>query len=60
MKAIQQLYVAAAKVKPFDAARLHEKLEFFVMSTASDPARGLLELRSEFWSFVEMSAQTSG
>jgi hypothetical protein len=56
---IERVDVAAAKVKPFDAARLHEKLEFLVMSMAGDPARGLLQLRSGFWSFIETSAQAS-
>jgi hypothetical protein len=57
---IERADVAAAKVRPFDAARLYEKLEFLVMSTAGDPARGLLQLRSGFWSFVETPSSVSG
>jgi len=41
-------------VRPFDARRLHEKLEFLVMSFARDTFAGLLSLRSEFWSFIEI------
>jgi hypothetical protein len=52
---IERLEIAPAAVKPFDASHLHEKLEFLVMAVIGDPARGLLELRSGFWSFVETS-----
>ena len=54
---ITRLAIAPAAVKPFDASRLHDKLEFLVMSVAGDPAPGLLELRSGFWSFVETAAK---
>jgi hypothetical protein len=54
---ITRFGIAPDAVKPFDASRLHEKLEFLVMSVAGDPARGLLELRSGFWSFVETAAK---
>ena len=57
---IERVDVAAAKVRPFDAGRLYQKLEFLVMSMAGDPARGLLQLRSGFWSFVETSAPAGG
>jgi hypothetical protein len=57
---IERVDVAPAAVKPFDASRLHEKLEFIVMSVVGDPARGLLELRSGFWSFVETAARPGG
>jgi hypothetical protein len=57
---IERVDVAASAVKPFDSARLHEKLEFIVMSVVGDPARGLLELRSGFWSFVETTARATG
>jgi hypothetical protein len=52
---IERVDVSAAAVRPFDSARLHEKLEFLVMSMVGDPARGLLELASGYWSFVETS-----
>jgi hypothetical protein len=54
---IERFEISPTAVKPFDSSRLHEKLEFLVMSVVGDPARGLLELRSGFWSFVETSAQ---
>jgi hypothetical protein len=57
---IERVEVPAGKVKPFDAARLHEKLEFLVMSMAGDPTLGLLQLRSGFWSFVDTSARANG
>jgi hypothetical protein len=57
---IEPIAVAPSAVKPFDAARLHEKLEFLVMSTVGDPASGLLQLRSGFWSFVETRAPLGG
>ena len=46
--------VSPMAVRPFDAARLREKLEFLVMSFPRDVCGGLLQLRSEFWSFVEL------
>jgi hypothetical protein len=54
---IQRIEISPSAVKPFDSSRLHEKLEFLVMSVAGDPARGLLQLRSGFWSFVETSSR---
>jgi hypothetical protein len=59
---VERVDVKAATVKPFDSARLHEKLEFLVMSVVGDAARGLLQLTSGYWSFVEMSdaVETSG
>jgi hypothetical protein len=51
---IEHVEVAPHTVKPFDASKLREKLEFLVMSAVGDPFRGLLELRSGFWSFVEL------
>ena len=57
---IERVAVAPSAVKPFDARRLHEKLEFIVMSVVGDPARGLLQLRSGFWSFVETPAPAGG
>jgi hypothetical protein len=47
-------------VRPFDSARLHQKLEFLVMSVAGDPCRSLLALRSGFWSFVEVPSGGDG
>jgi hypothetical protein len=52
---IEPVEVPPNAVRPFDSARLHEKLEFLVMSVAADPCRSLLELRSGFWSFVEIA-----
>jgi hypothetical protein len=57
---IERVEVPPAAVRPFDSARLHEKLEFIVMSVVGDPARGLLQLRSGFWSFVETQARAGG
>jgi hypothetical protein len=57
---IERVDVAPSAVKPFDSTRLHEKLEFIVMSVVGDPARGLLELRSGFWSFVETAGRATG
>ena len=54
---IERADVPHAAVRPFDAAKLHEKLEFLVMSVLGDRARGLLELQSGFWSFVETSTR---
>jgi len=50
--------VSPMAVRPFDAARLREKLEFLVMSFPRDVCGGLLQLRSEFWSFVELPPST--
>jgi hypothetical protein len=51
---IEQAEIPPGRVKPFDSNRLHEKLEFLVTSIVGDPFRGLLALRSAFWSFVEV------
>jgi hypothetical protein len=50
--------VSPTAVRPFDASRLREKLEFLVMSFPRDVCAGLLQLRSEFWSFVELPTST--
>ena len=55
---IEAAEIPPRAVKPFDSARLRDKLEFLVMSVAGDPCRSLLALRSGFWSFVEISAQS--
>jgi hypothetical protein len=52
---IEPAEIPPSAVKPFDSARLRDKLEFLVMSVAGDPCRSLLALRSGFWSFVEVS-----
>lgn len=52
---VERVDVSPGAVKPFDSRRLHEKLEFIVMSVAGDAARGLLQLASGYWSFVETS-----
>ena len=51
---IEVAEVPPLAVRPFDARRLHEKLEFLVMSFARERCDGLLGLRSEFWSFIEI------
>lgn len=51
---IERAAIAPGAAKPFDAARLYDKLEFLVMSVARNTYRELLELRSGFWSFVEL------
>ena len=53
---IERVEVAPQLVKPFDAGKLHEKLDFLVMSGVGDPFRALTQLRSGFWSFVEIKA----
>jgi hypothetical protein len=55
---IESVEVPPAAVRPFDASRLREKLAFLVTSFAQDTCVGLLQLRSEFWSFVEVEAVT--
>ena len=51
---IERTAIAPGAAAPFDAARLYQKLEFLVISVARDPYRELLELRSGFWSFVQV------
>lgn len=51
---IERIAIAPGTTEPFDAARLYDKLEFLVMSVGRDPCRELLELRSGFWSFVQL------
>lgn len=54
---IVRVEVAPRSVKPFDATKLHEKLDFLVMSAVGDPFRTLQELRSGFWSFVAIEGE---
>jgi hypothetical protein len=56
---IERVAVAPDAVRPFDASRLHEKLEFFVLTTTGDRYRGLLSLRSRFWSFEPIASLDS-
>jgi hypothetical protein len=51
---IEPTEVRPDAVKPFDATRLHQKLEFLVTSVTGDPFRSLLALKSEYWSFAEV------
>ena len=51
---IERIAIAPGTTEPFDAARLYDKLEFLVISVARDPYRELLELRSGFWSLVQL------
>ena len=55
--AIELVDVPSHSVKPFDAVRLRDKLEFLVMSAVGDPFRALLDLRSGFWSFVDITRE---
>jgi hypothetical protein len=57
---IESVEVPPASVRPFDASRLREKLAFLVTSFANDTCVGLLQLRSEFWSFVEVEPSAYG
>jgi hypothetical protein len=52
---IQPAEVPPRAVRPFDASRLVEKLRFLVTSSGPDPAAELLKLRSDFWSFREIT-----
>lgn len=51
---VEKIQVASKDVRPFDPDRLYSQLNWLVIS-AIDPARDLLQARSEFWSFVEVS-----
>ena len=51
---VEKLAVTAGAVRPFDRDRLYSQLNWLVVS-AIDPARDLLQARSKFWSFVELS-----
>jgi hypothetical protein len=53
---IEPAEVPARAVRPFDANRLLEKLRFLVTSTGPDPFGELLRLRSDFWSFRDISS----
>jgi hypothetical protein len=52
---IQPVEIPPRAVRPFDASRLLEKLRFLVTSTGPDPFAELLKLRSDFWSFRDIS-----
>ncbi len=52
---IEPASIPASATKPFDSGRLHDKLEFLVLSAANFPCRSLLTFQSGYWSFVELS-----
>jgi hypothetical protein len=54
---VERLAIPLRAVEPFDPGRLHGQLEFLVKSAVGDPIRSLLEIRSGFWSFVEVSGR---
>jgi hypothetical protein len=54
---IEPASIPPTATKPFDAGRLHEKLEFLVLSVGSNPCRSLLTFQSGYWSFVELAEQ---
>ena len=54
---IERAEISPAAVRPFDSARLHDKLDFLVTSVVGDRVRALLELQSGFWSFAETPQQ---
>ena len=45
----------STEVKPFDLDGLLTKLRFLVDAAVQEPGPELLSLRSQFWSFVEVS-----
>jgi hypothetical protein len=51
---IEPVEFSPTAVHPFDARRLQDKLDFLVTSFPREACAGLLQLRSEFWSFVEV------
>lgn len=50
---VERVRGAGHAVEPFEPERLYQQLDAIVTSTI-DPFRDLLELRSRFWSFVEV------
>ena len=55
---LEKVQVPPGALKPFDPERLYSQLNWLVGS-ATDPARDLLQARSKFWSFVEISPADS-
>ncbi|HEX2661156.1 MAG TPA: hypothetical protein VHU40_22915 [Polyangia bacterium] len=47
--------VSDRSVSPFPLADLQTKLQFFVDSMAAGRADDLLTMKSDFWSFIELS-----
>ena len=48
--------VRSHSLEPFDWEGLLKKLECLIEAAHPDPAKGLLGLKSEFWSFAEVGA----
>jgi hypothetical protein len=46
-------------VSPFDSDGLHLKLKFIVQCATNDPYPELLNLRSDFWAFVDPTGERS-
>ena len=53
--AIHPDQVSDRSVSPFPVADLQSKLQFFVDNLASGRADALLTMKSDFWSFIELS-----
>jgi hypothetical protein len=47
------------RLEPFDAGALMKKLSFLVESAKPSPFEQLTTLRSDFWSFTDVSARCS-
>ena len=56
---IEPIEPLVARLEPFDTGALMKKLAFLVESAKPRPFEQLTTLRSDFWSFTEVSARYS-
>jgi hypothetical protein len=56
---IEPIALPAQRLEPFDTGALMKKLTFLVESAKPRPFEQLTTLRSQFWSFTEISTRLS-
>jgi hypothetical protein len=52
---VEPIAVVSRRLQPFDADALRKKLAFLIESAKPKPFEGLTALRSDFWSFLEVT-----
>jgi hypothetical protein len=52
---VEPIAVLSRRLQPFDADALMKKLSFLIESAKPRPYEGLTTLRSDFWSFSEVT-----
>ena len=57
---VEPIAVVSRRLQPFDADALMKKLAFLIESAKPRPYEGLTALRSDFWSFSDVTEGGAG